>query len=130
MTTETAAPTTIDEYIATCAPEVRPILQKIRETIRRAAPEAGEKIGYGIPTFTFHGNLVHFGAFKHHIGFYPPVRDEELRRETDRYAGEKGNLQFPLSEPMPYKLITRIVKVRVRESLEKAAAKGRKKQSV
>ncbi len=119
------APATIDEYIALQPEEVRPILERIRATISQAAPDAAEKIGYGMPTFVLAGNLVHFGAFKRHIGFFPPVRDPKLRQEAAEYEGEKGNLRFPLNAPMPYELIARLVKARVLENLEKAAAKAR-----
>ncbi len=122
-----AAPTTIDEYIAAFSPEVRSILEKIRETIKKAAPDAEERISYLMPTFALESPLVHFGAFKKHIGFYPPVKDENLRRETAVYAGEKGNLRFPLDKPIPYDLIGKIVKVRVRETREAADAKKKEK---
>jgi uncharacterized protein YdhG (YjbR/CyaY superfamily) len=107
----------IDEYIAAFSPEVQSILGKIRLTIRRAAPEAGERISYRMPAFTLGGrDLIYFAAFKNHIGLYPPVKgDEKLRRETSPYRGEKGNLKFPLEERVPYTLIGRIVKFRVKE---------------
>ena len=127
MTTSAKTPTTIDEYIAAFPPDVRTILDKIRATIRKAAPEAEEKISYQIPAFVLHGHLVYFGAFKRHIGFYPPIRDEKLKREAAIYAGEKGNLQFPLDQAIPYALIGKIVKMRMKENLEKAAAKKAKK---
>jgi uncharacterized protein YdhG (YjbR/CyaY superfamily) len=104
------------------------ILEKIRETIKKVAPDAEETISYQIPAFTLKGHLVYFGAFKKHIGFYPPVRDEELRRETSIYAGEKGNLRFPLDKPIPYTLISKIVTARVRENQEAEDSKRRKKQ--
>ena len=119
-------PMTIDGYIAAFPPEVQRVLEKIRLTIREAAPDAEETISYGIPTFVLHGPLVYFGAFKKHIGFYPPVRDEKLRREASLYAGEKGNLQFPLDKPIPFALISRIVKARVKENL--GARKATKKR--
>lgn len=121
------SPTTIDEYIALYPADVQAILQKIRATIRKAAPDAEEKISYQIPAFALHGNLVYFGAFKKHIGFYPPIRDEKLKREAAIYAGEKGNLQFPLDQAIPYALIGRIVKARVKENLAKVAGKKKKK---
>ena len=104
-----------------------PILRKIRATIKRAAPAAEEKISYQIPTFTLSGNLVHFAAFKKHIGFYPPVRDKKLRVEVSAYAGEKGNLRFPLDKPIPYALIGRLVRARVRENLERAELTRKKR---
>ncbi len=91
---------------------------------QEAAPGAEEKISYQIPSFTLKGHLVYFGAFKKHIGFYPPVRDKSLRRETSIYEGEKGNLRFPLDKPIPYNLISKIVKARVREN----QAKGRREE--
>lgn len=127
MKAQRATPTGIDDYIAGFPPKVRAILRKIRTTIRKAAPDADEKISYRMPTFTLGGNLVHFAAFKNHIGFYPPVRgDEKLRKDIAVYAGEKGNLRFPLDEPIPYSLISRIVKARVRENLERAEVRKKK----
>lgn len=116
-------PETIDEYIIVCTPNVRPILERIRSTIRKAAPAAEERISYRMPAFFQDGALVYFAAFKKHIGFYPPVRDESLRSELTKYAGEKGNLRFPLDEPIPYSLITRIVKTRLRENRDRKAKK-------
>lgn len=127
MKADRRAPRDIDDYIAAYPPEVQSILQKIRVTIRKAAPEAQEAISYQIPTFVLNGNLVYFAAFKKHIGFYPPVRgDEKLRNDVAIYAGEKGNLRFPLDQRIPYALITRIVKARIRENLERAQARRRK----
>ena len=127
MATRGATPKTIDEYIATFSPEVQEILQKIRRTIRRAAPAAQEAVSYQIPTFKLNGNLVHFAAFKKHIGFYPPVRgDTGLMKAVSPYAGEKGNLRFPLDQPIPYDLIERIAKLRVKQNLANAAAKKKK----
>jgi uncharacterized protein YdhG (YjbR/CyaY superfamily) len=113
----------IDEYIASFSPDVRKILEEIRLTIRQAAPDAQETISYNIPAFTLEGTLVYFAAFKKHIGFYPPVRgDAKLEKAISTYAGEKGNLQFPLDQPIPYDLIERIVKLRVKQNLSKARA--------
>jgi len=121
MKADEAAPKNIDEYIAASRPEVQPILEKVRLTIRKAAPDAKEKICYRMPTFTLEGNLVHFAAFKEHLGLYPPVHgDEKLMREVSVYAGPKGNLRFPLAEPMPYGLIRRVVKARVQENVHRA----------
>ena len=123
-----SAPGNIDEYIAAFSPEVQSILEKIRLTIRKAAPEAEEKISYQMPAFALGGDLIYFAAFKNHIGIYPPVRgDEKLNRELSRYRGDKGNLKFPLDEPIPYALIDRVVNFRVKEHLERAASKRRKK---
>ncbi len=123
MKSQRLQPRNIDEYIAAFSPEIQSILEKIRLTIREAAPGAEEKISYQMPTFTLMGNLVHFAAFKKHIGFYPPVQgDKKLRAEIEPYRGEKGNLRFPLDQPIPYGLIGRIVKFRVKEQLAKAAS--------
>jgi len=118
------APGSIDDYIAAFPPDVQATLQKIRSTVREAAPDAREAISYRIPAFTLAGTLVYFAAFKNHVGFYPPVRgDAKLEAAVSRYAGEKGNLRFPLDQPIPYGLIGRIVKLRVRQNLAKAAVK-------
>jgi uncharacterized protein YdhG (YjbR/CyaY superfamily) len=121
----------IDEYIVAFSPEVQKILQNIRLTIREAAPDVVEKISYQIPAFTLSGSdLIYFAAFKKHIGIYPPVKgDKKLSKEISPYKGEKGNLRFPLDEPIPYELISRIVKFRVKEHLERRASKkGAKKR--
>lgn len=115
---------TIDAYIAQFPSEIQVILQKIRLIVREAAPEAKEKISYQMPTFELHGNLVHFAAFKNHIGFYPtPSGVEEFQAELAPYVSAKGSIQFPLNQPMPYELMERIVQFRVAESLEKAKEK-------
>jgi uncharacterized protein YdhG (YjbR/CyaY superfamily) len=124
MKADSSKPATIDDYIAAFPPEVQSILEKIRVTIQEAVPDAEETISYGMPAFTRKGPLVYFGAFKKHIGFYPPVKDETLRREASIYQGEKGNLRFPLDQPVPYTLIARIAKARVRENEERAGAKS------
>jgi uncharacterized protein YdhG (YjbR/CyaY superfamily) len=121
MPTGRVTPRNIDEYIASFSPEVQAILEKIRSTIRQAAPEAQETISYRMPAFTQDGILVYFAAFKKHIGLYPPVRgDSDLEKSISTYAGEKGNLQFPLDRPIPYRLIERIVKLRVKQNMSKA----------
>ena len=127
LTGKPNTPTTIDEYIALQPREVQAILRKIRSTIRKAAPDAAEAISYRIPTFVLNGHLVYFGAFKNHIGLYPPVRDVVLRRDTSAYEGEKGNLRFPLDEPIPYDLIARIVRSRVRENQERLDARHKRR---
>ena len=114
----------IDEYIAAFPPDIRKRLEEMRATIRKAAPEAEEAISYAIPTFKLKGNLVHFAAFKHHIGFYPAPRGiEAFKKELSPYEGGKGTVQFPLDQPLPLPLITKIVKFRVKDNLEKANAK-------
>ena len=110
----------IDEYIKSFPKEIQDILQQIRITIRKAAPNAEEAISQAIPTFKLNGNLVHFAAFKNHIGFYPaPKSNVAFKKELSVYKGGKGTVQFPLDKPMPLNLITKIVKFRVKENLKK-----------
>jgi uncharacterized protein YdhG (YjbR/CyaY superfamily) len=114
----------IDEYISSFPEEIQVLLEQIRTTIQKAAPEAKEAIKYAMPTFVLNGNLVHFAAFKNHIGFYPvPSGIEAFKKELSVYKGGKGSIQFPLDKPMPLSLITKIVKFRVKENLEKAGRK-------
>ena len=111
------APKTIDEYIDRCAPQAQPMLRRVRATIAKAAPDATETISYGIPASKFRRILVYFAAFKHHIGLYPPVKgDAALEKAVAPYAGEKGNLRFPIDRQIPYGLISRIVKFRATQS--------------
>lgn len=118
---------TIDEYIAQFPEDVKEILEQIRLVIREAAPDATEKISYQMPTFYFHGNLVHFAAFKTHIGFYPvPSGIEKFKEELSQYKGGKGSVQFPLDQPIPYDLIRRITLFRVEENLKLAKNKSKK----
>lgn len=126
-TTGRPAPQTIDEYIAGFPPDIQAILQQIRMTVRAAAPEAQETISYQMPTFTLHGNLVHFAAFTNHIGFYPtPSGMEEFEQALSPYKGGKGSARFPLDQPIPYDLIDAIVRFRVAENQAKAATKRKK----
>lgn len=112
-----AKPNSIDEYIATLPYEIQKIMEEVRATIKKAAPEATETIKYAIPTFVFHGNLVHFAAFKNHIGFYPaPEGMEEFDKELSVYKKGKGSVQFPLDKPIPFDLITRITAFRVKQN--------------
>lgn len=130
MATERSKPTTIDEYISAFSPEVRAILQQVRHVVRRAAPDAQEAISYGIPAFKLNGVLVYFAAFKKHIGFFPPVEgDARLQKAASPYAGEKGNLRFPLDRPIPFDLIERITKLRVEQNTAKAASKAKKERA-
>jgi uncharacterized protein YdhG (YjbR/CyaY superfamily) len=126
MKTKPTAPKNIDEYIAGFPKDVQEILEKIRMTIRKAAPEAEETISYQMPTFTLNGHdLVYFAAFKKHIGFYPaPIGIAEFKKELSVYGAGKGTMKFPLNEPMPFDLITKIVKFRVKGNLARPAAKG------
>ncbi|MEI2611868.1 MAG: DUF1801 domain-containing protein [Candidatus Promineifilaceae bacterium] len=128
MNSETTVPKTIDEYIVGFPEDVQAILQAIRQTIKAAAPNAEEAISYQMPTFKLKGNLVHFAAFKNHIGFYPiPSGIEQFKEELAVFKQGKGSVQFPLDKPMPFDLIRRIVLFRVEEALAHAAAKGKKK---
>jgi uncharacterized protein YdhG (YjbR/CyaY superfamily) len=112
---------TIDEYIKTFPNDVQSILEKMRQTIKKAAPEAVEAISYQMPTFKLNGkNLVHFAAFKNHIGFYPiPSGIEAFKKELSSYKQGKGSVQFPIDKPIPYDLVEKIVNYRVKENLEK-----------
>ena len=118
------AANTIDTHIAEHPPKVRAILRKIRATIRKAAPGATEAISYGVPAFKLHGNLIFFAAHKTHVGIYPRVA--EMKDELAKYAGGKGTVQLPLDKPIPYGLITRMTKCRVKDNLKRAAAKRKK----
>ena len=117
-------PTTIDAYVSRVPEDVQDILQKIRRIISDAAPDAEEAIKYQIPTFTLGGNLVHFAAFAKHIGFYPtPSGIEQFKDALSAYNSAKGSVQFPLDSPIPYNLIKRIVKFRVKECRDKISSK-------
>ena len=118
MQTSENVPDSIDGYIAQYPAEIQDILQQIRAVVRAAAPQAVEKISYQMPTFYLHGNLVHFAAQKHHIGFYPaPSGIEHFAKELSAYKTSKGAAQFPLDQPIPYDLIHRITVFRVQENL-------------
>jgi uncharacterized protein YdhG (YjbR/CyaY superfamily) len=118
----------IDEYIGSFPQGTQKILKEIRATIKAAAPQAEEKISYKMPTFFLNGNLIHFAAFKNHIGLYPtPSGTEAFKEEIAKYKGAKGSIQLPIDKPMPLKLISRIVKFRVAENLQKVKAKGKSK---
>lgn len=128
MKTDESGFKSIDEYIATFPPDIQEILQTLRATIRAAAPDASEKISYQMPTFYLEGNLVHFAAYRNHIGFYPAPRGiEAFQDELSRYKGAKGSVQFPIGEPLPLDLIGRIVAFRVQDNLARAQAKKRKR---
>ena len=128
MRNDQAAPKNIGDYIAGFPKEVQEILEKIRQTIRKAAPDAKEAIKYQMPTFILNGKLVHFAAFKIHIGLYPaPVGVEGFKEELSGYEGAKGSARFPFDKPIPFDLIGKIVKFQAKKNLEKADAKGKKK---
>lgn len=120
----------IDEYIATFPEDIQALLEAVRATIKASAPDAEERISYQMPTFVLNGNLVHFAALKHHIGFYPTSSGiEAFKDELSMYEGTKGAVKFPVSQPLPMELISKIVQFRVTENLNKAAAKAGKKKS-
>jgi uncharacterized protein YdhG (YjbR/CyaY superfamily) len=119
-----ANPKTINEYIAGFPRDVQDVLQQIRATIKKAAPDAEETLKYRMPTFVLNENLVHFAGFEKHIGFYPtPSAIEAFRKELAGYKGAKGSVQFPLNEPVPFTLIKKMVEFRVKETRQKKAAK-------
>ncbi len=116
--------TSIDDYIADFPKEIQDILQRVRETIKSAAPDANETIKYAMPTFMLYGNLIHFAAYKKHIGVYPvPLGDDKFNRDVAPFIKSKGTLQFPLDKPIPYDLIQRAVTFRVMDTQKKAATK-------
>lgn len=129
MTQSRPEPTNIDEYIAAAPMRVQTVLKNIRQTINNAAPEAEEIVSYRMPAFRHNGILVYFAAFKNHIGLFPPVSgDAKIEKAIAPYAGEKGNLRLPLDQPIPYELIERIVKLRLKQNVAKAAAKSKKRK--
>lgn len=120
-------PNNINEYIASFPENVQKLLEQIRSIIQKAAPEATEAISYAMPTFKLNGILVHFAAFQNHIGFYAlPSGNEAFQKELSAYKTGKGSIQFPLNEPLPEALITKIVKFRIQENIEKAEMKKKK----
>lgn len=127
MRTDQPAPRNIDEYIAGFPHDVQKTLKKIRLTIRKAAPDAQEAIKYQMPTFTLKGNLLSFGAYKKHVGFYPaPAGNEQFRKDLSVYRAGKSTVRFPLDKPIPLDLISKLVKFRVKEHLERAAVRAKK----
>jgi uncharacterized protein YdhG (YjbR/CyaY superfamily) len=123
---QSRTPKDIDEYITSFPKDVQTILKKIRSTITKAAPKAQEAISYQIPTFRLNGNLIHFAAYKNHIGLYPAPRAvEKFKKDLERYGTSKATIKFSLDEPIPYDLITRIVEFRVEQSPPKAKGKGK-----
>jgi uncharacterized protein YdhG (YjbR/CyaY superfamily) len=127
MKSDQAAPRDVDEYIAGFPPEIQEILEHIRRTIKRAAPDAQETIKYRMPTFSLNGSFLHFAAYKSHIGVYPaPRANEEFKHELSLYPGDKSTVRFPLDQPIPYALIARIAEFRARKSLEAEVTKRKK----
>lgn len=119
--------TDINEYISEFPDEIKAVLEQIRETIQQAAPGAKEAIRYGMPTFVLNGNLVHFAAYKNHIGFYPaPSGIDEFIEELAVYRTGKGTIQFPIKQPIPFNLVKKVVEFRVKENLGKQKRKVKK----
>lgn len=119
----------IDDYIATFPNNIQEILEILRAVIKASAPDAEEKISYRMPAFALKGNLVHFAAYKNHIGFYPTTSGiNAFKKELSIYEGAKGSIRFPIDKPLPYRLISKIVKFRVEENLKKAEIKLNKKK--
>lgn len=128
MKNESNSPQTVDDYMAGFPSQIQSILQQIRSIIRETVPNAEEVIAYQMPTYRLHGNLVHFAAFKHHIGFYPtPTGVAAFEQELAPYKYAKGSIRFPLDQPIPYELIRRIVELREKENLEMVRQKKEKK---
>lgn len=126
---ENGGPQGIEAYIGQFPPDVQEKLTAIRRVIQEAVPDATEKISYQMPTFELHGNLVHYAAYKNHIGYYPAPRGiEAFAEELAQYKGAKGSVQFPLDQPIPYDLIRRIAVFRAAENREKAAMKKAKRR--
>lgn len=117
-------PATVDEYIKSFPPDIRAVLRAVRAAVQEAAPQAEERISYRMPALFQNGVVVYFGAFKDHLGLFPPVEDPDLLHQVAQYAGPKGNLQFPFSQPMPLELIAAAVQARVKSNAAKAAAKS------
>ena len=130
MKPKSEAPKDVDTYIAAQPEEVRPLLQKLRQTIKKAAPKAEESISYQMPGYKLNGALVYFGSWKNHIGFYPVSSGiSKFKKELSAYKVAKGTVQLPLDKPLPVKLISEIVKFRVKENMEKTEAKKAKKKA-
>ena len=127
MTTKIAPAKTVDEYIERYPPNVQSVLEKIRQTIRKTAPEAKEVISYGIPGYMYNGMLIYFAGFNKHISLYPAPRgNKAFEKELAAYKGGKGTVQFPIGEPISFDLIRRITKFRMKDNEERAALKNRK----
>lgn len=119
----------VDQYIAGFSSQTQEILQSLRKMIQQLVPEATEKISYQMPTFVLHGNLVHYAAYKNHIGFYPGASGiKAFESAISSYKSAKGSVQFPITEPLPYELITEIVKYRVADNIERHQAKLKNKK--
>ena len=126
---KTSVVNNVDEYIDGFPAETQKLLEQLRSTIIEAAPKAEEVISYSMPAYKYEGMLVYFAGYKNHIGFYPGAAVvESFKKEISGYKWAKGSVQFPIDEPIPVKLVTKIVKFRVKQNKEKAAAKAKKKK--
>jgi uncharacterized protein YdhG (YjbR/CyaY superfamily) len=129
MITKTASPANTDAYIASFPKETQTLLEQLRATIKKAAPEAEELISYQMPAYKYNGMLVYFAGYKNHIGFYPTASGiANFTKELSVFKSSKGAVQFPLDRPLPLQLVTKIVKFRVKENMEKAAMKLKSKR--
>ncbi len=128
MEQKQAGPQTIDEYMAAFSPEKQEVMREMRRVIHEEAPEAGEKISWGMPTFTYYGNLVHFAAQTHHLGLYPGVEPiVAFAGELEGYKTSKGGIQFPFDQPVPYELVRKIVRYNMARNRKDAEEKAEKK---
>lgn len=116
-------PASVDQYLSSLPSGIHALLAQVRQVVLQAVPQGEERISYGMPAMFHHGVVVYYAAFKKHIGLYPPVQDPALQEKVARFAGPKGNLQFPLSEPLPLDLIAEVVRSRLQENLAKVASK-------
>ena len=125
----TNKPKNTDEYIASFPKDIQKNLEQVRATIKKAAPDAIEKISYAMPTFHQNGNLVHFAAYKNHIGFYPSSKPIKVfKDELTDYKTSKGAIQFPINKPLPNGLINKIIKFRIKENLSRVLGTKRNKK--
>lgn len=123
MKKEMAPAKSMDEYLEAFSPAIRNVLEKLRQTIRKAAPEAEEVISYQMPAFKYQGMLVYFAAWKNHIGFYPAGAIKAFDKELSVYEVSKGTIRFPIDKPLPLGLISKIIKFRVKENEARKKAK-------
>jgi uncharacterized protein YdhG (YjbR/CyaY superfamily) len=126
-----ATPQTVDEYIRSFPPDTRAILESVRKTVLASVPGGEERLSYRMPAVFLNGVVVYYAAFKKHLGVFPPVQNPAVRAKVSKYAGPKGNLQFPFAEPMPLDLIAQVVKARLASNLAKAPKRssGARKQA-
>jgi uncharacterized protein YdhG (YjbR/CyaY superfamily) len=119
-----ATPQTVDEYIQSFPPDTRAVLESVRATVLATVPGGQERLSYRMPAVFLNGVVVYYAAFKKHLGLFPPVQDPAVRAKVASYAGPKGNLQFPLSAPIPLDLIAQVVQARLASNLAKSPTGG------